>query len=133
MDCADTVTVPAPEQTRVPAARRAGVRLKYIDGLRALAALYVAAGHAFKELDPYRDNFAIAHPHAAPAVEFFALLLFGHGHFAVAVFIVISGFCLMLPLALKERTAMESTGHFIARRARRILPPITPPSALLCY
>src|SRR5262245_30614316 len=46
------------------------------------------------------------------------------GHSAVAVFIVISGFCLMMPLSRRGLTTPSGgTGHFLQRRARRILPP----------
>ena len=50
--------------------------------------------------------------------------LFAFGHEAVAVFIVLSGYCLMLPVVRDEaRGARVELGRFIARRARRVLPP----------
>jgi peptidoglycan/LPS O-acetylase OafA/YrhL len=46
------------------------------------------------------------------------------GHEAVAVFIVLSGYCLMLPVVRRGGDRLpRSVGSFIARRALRILPP----------
>ena len=93
--------------------------LAYVDGMRALAALYVVLNHAWLQawpLHPYGD-----HPQG------WLLTLTGwldHGVFAVVVFIVISGFCLMMPVV--KRDGMLGTGgarEFFRRRARRILPP----------
>jgi peptidoglycan/LPS O-acetylase OafA/YrhL len=45
------------------------------------------------------------------------------GHDAVAVFIVLSGYCLMLPVVRGNAHVVGGFGYFIARRAWRILPP----------
>ena len=46
------------------------------------------------------------------------------GHEAVAVFIVLSGYCLMLPVVRRGGDRLpRSLGNFFARRAWRILPP----------
>ena len=93
--------------------------LAYVDGMRALAALYVVLNHAWLQswpVDSYGD-----HPQG--------LLLtltswLNHGVFAVVVFIVISGFCLMMPAAKRDGTlGAEGARGFFLRRARRILPP----------
>ncbi|AGA26706.1 acyltransferase family protein [Singulisphaera acidiphila] len=90
------------------------VRLAFLDGIRGLAALYVTLHHAALMIPPG----GLSGP--GLAVRFFLR----HGHGAVAVFIVLSGYCLMLP------TARDPSGHyptsfgtFLRRRARRILPP----------
>jgi peptidoglycan/LPS O-acetylase OafA/YrhL len=50
--------------------------------------------------------------------------LLSFGHEAVAVFIVLSGYCLMLPVVRRGGDRLpRSVGNFIARRAFRILPP----------
>jgi peptidoglycan/LPS O-acetylase OafA/YrhL len=49
------------------------------------------------------------------------LLTFGHD--AVAVFIVLSGYCLMLPVVRADGQLVGGFGRYIARRAWRILPP----------
>jgi peptidoglycan/LPS O-acetylase OafA/YrhL len=98
-----------------PAAPGARVRLDFLDGLRGLAALYVVLYHASHELW-IKDGL--------PAIAQQAVKVLSYGHFAVAVFIVLSGYCLMLPVV--RSSGHELSGGFTAfawRRARRILPP----------
>ena len=85
--------------------------LHYIDGMRALAALYVVVHHAFLEIwpDANTQNYFIG--------------LFRYGHFAVSVFIVLSGFSLMIPIARNESRLAGGAVQFYIARARRILPP----------
>ena len=104
-----------------PAARKSKSRLhlKYVDGLRACAALYVVLGHAWLQTWP---NFtADQHP------DGWTLRLTGwlnYGVFAVVFFIAISGFCLMLPVLANDGTlGPGGSRRFFFRRARRILPP----------
>jgi len=79
--------------------------------MRAVAALFVVFVHAFYEpsLGYYRYKW---------------LYLFGvaFSRVAVDVFIVLSGFCLMLPLARQGR-AVDSWHAWFVRRSWRILPP----------
>lgn len=88
------------------------VRLAYLDGLRALAASYVVGFHAVigfygNELSgPWR----------------LMRRAFAFGHEAVAVFIVLSGYCLMLPVIKRSELRLD-LGDFLRRRAFRILPP----------
>lgn len=90
------------------------LRLTYLDGLRAVAAVYVVMFHAV-------SGFAgdgLTGP--------WRLLRrgFAFGHEAVAIFIVLSGYCLMLPVAGRgAQTARVDLGRFLQRRAWRILPP----------
>lgn len=50
--------------------------------------------------------------------------IFDHGHSAVSVFIVLSGYVLMLPIVRSETGQLRGgLGGFLIRRARRILPP----------
>src|SRR4051812_4921136 len=66
-------------------------RLAFLDGVRGLAALYVCMHHAYCEV--------FVHGTGLPLPEW----VLGHGrvwlfgHEAVDLFIVLSGFCLMLP------------------------------------
>jgi peptidoglycan/LPS O-acetylase OafA/YrhL len=90
------------------------VRLAYLDGLRALAAGYVVAFHAVTGF------------YAPELTGSFRVLrrLFAYGHELVAVFIVLSGYCLMLPVVRKDARRLPiELGKFLRRRARRILPP----------
>ena len=96
-------------------ARKDAIRLEYLDGLRAVAALYVVLFHAgVGFLDTHRPLVGFAR-NLQRALSF--------GHDAVAVFIVLSGYCLMLPVARAEGQLTRGVGDFVARRAWRILPP----------
>lgn len=94
------------------------LRLDYVEGLRGLTALYVVYHHAYMDLR-YRDG-GVGIP--ASLLKLFKFLDFGH--YAVDIFIVLSGYCLMLPIVasadFKLRGGLRA---YIARRARRILPP----------
>jgi peptidoglycan/LPS O-acetylase OafA/YrhL len=96
--------------TENPARR---IHLHFLDGLRALAAIYVMVGHA-----------CIHEPLPVGKMRSITTLL-SMGHFAVGVFIVLSGFCLMLPVVRGGGTlaGMGGIKRFFQRRARRILPP----------
>lgn len=93
------------------------LHLAYLDGLRALAALYVVLHHASRYAF---DNVPPAQ--MTPAQKLFAFLFTGGGD-AVVLFIVLSGFCLMLPVVRGDGTLRGGALHFFGKRARRILPP----------
>lgn len=100
------------QKADVPEAKAPHLHLSYLDGLRGLAALYVVLYHLGMEMGK------TALPHWAERV----LGLFRYGHFSVDVFIVLSGYCLMLPIA-KSGALRGGVAPFLVRRARRILPP----------
>ncbi|MHB9134375.1 MAG: acyltransferase family protein [Armatimonadota bacterium] len=92
-------------------------RLPQVDGLRALAALYVVIFHAQYLVYPLIASFP------SRRLFFWHLLpVFRFGHFAVTVFIVISGFCLMLPV-IRRDYQFGGWWAYLMRRARRIWPP----------
>ena len=82
--------------------------LAFLDGVRGLACAYVALHHCFLDL-PATSKTAI-----------FFRDVFSQGHCAVDVFIVLSGYCLMLPMLHAGPTV--PFWAFIRRRAIRILP-----------
>ncbi|HEX8995281.1 MAG TPA: acyltransferase [Ktedonobacterales bacterium] len=111
---AEAVVAVADAPTRADS-RPASPRLGYVDGLRALAALYVLASHCVTEVWPYN----VVPGGAASALS----TPLSYGHYAVSVFIVLSGFSLMLPVARNGNRLPHGAWGFYWRRARRILPP----------
>jgi len=89
------------------------LRLDYLDGLRGLAALYVVMHHAY-----YGLTAEASLPPIVAKLTYWLYL----GHSAVDIFIVLSGYCLMLPVVRSGRLS-GGMSEFIRRRARRILPP----------
>lgn len=90
----------------------APVRLDYLDGLRALAALYVVLHHAWLTIwsaEYYKQPVGVL----AALTGWLA-----YGHFAVSAFIVISGFSLMLPVA-RGGVLKGGARRFFKKRARR--------------
>jgi peptidoglycan/LPS O-acetylase OafA/YrhL len=87
-------------------------RLAGLDGIRGLAALFVVLHHCWLSAFPgYPAN-------TGPAWTGWLL----YGHFAVVVFIVLSGFSLAVSPA-RSRWQLGGLGRFAQRRAWRILPP----------
>ena len=88
----------------------------YLDGIRALAALFVILHHSASQMrfleDVHRSKLLS---------ETMGLLSFGHD--AVDVFIVLSGFCLALPVVRGDNHIAGGAVRFFQKRARRILPP----------
>lgn len=83
--------------------------LAFLDGVRGFACLYVMFHHGMLDM-----------PRSGSPVYATLDTFFLQGHYAVDVFIVLSGYCLMLPL-------LRTTGGlpflpFMVRRAIRILP-----------
>jgi peptidoglycan/LPS O-acetylase OafA/YrhL len=90
-------------------------RLDHLDGLRGIAALFVVLHHAWLTIWPFEYDRAPSGP--ARVTD-----LFAYGHFAVGVFIVLSGFCLMRPVVVTGSLPGGAIAFF-ARRVRRIVPP----------
>lgn len=89
------------------------VRLEFLDGVRAAAALYVVLHHAFLTVYPHGD------PTGAAAWTFSWLR---YGTLGVAIFIVVSGYSLMIRPA-RVGGLGEPYWSFIRRRFRRIILP----------
>lgn len=93
------------------------IRLDYLDGIRALCALFVLAGHM-------GDGEFYNPTHKPPILIQYFVRYTVYDRLAVALFIVLSGYCLMLPLARSgSQNVQGGLITFIKRRARRILPP----------
>ena len=86
------------------------VHLRYVDGFRGFAALYVVLNHAFLQTWPGNLYGAAFVPQGAVA---FMTHWLDFGTSAVTFFIEISGFCLMLPvLAIRVRSDREGRAGF---------------------
>ena len=89
------------------------VRLPYLDGLRGLAALYVVFYHIWQLQGEQLPGFWV-----------FVTKFSRYGGFSVVVFIVLSGYCLMLPVARTKKGYISGNLlDYFKRRGRRILPP----------
>ncbi len=99
---------PTRRSTPPPAGHR-----DFLDGTRGLAALWVVLSHLW--IIPCglqaRDNWL------GPLTNWTL-----YSHFAVDIFIVLSGFCLVQPVA-RDGRLQGGALPFFGRRARRILPP----------
>ena len=89
--------------------------LDFLDGIRGWAAFYVVFHHISQI---YLDESA-----KPEAGYYWFSPLMQLGHFAVAIFILLSGFCLMLPVARSNDGRLRGgfAGYFW-RRVRRIVP-----------
>lgn len=107
--------IPAVEAEPVPAETASPkIHLGYLDSLRALAATHVVMVHALDQVD--RNS-----RHMTGFAHWFRFHC-SYGHQAVGLFIVLSGFCLMLPVAKGDGTLRGGAWNFYKKRARRILP-----------
>ena len=107
---------PAPMPMSTEPAPR--LRLHYLDGLRGLAALVVAFTHAFYQ-SGWQNDQSGGHHYAFAMIQ-----ALSQGRAAVAIFIVLSGYCLMLPVARSADQELKGgTINYLKRRMRRILPP----------
>lgn len=93
-------------------------KLQFLDGIRGIASLYVVFCHARN----FCPGAGAASLHSKLGIARVFLTPFCLGHYAVGVFIVLSGFLLMLPVA-SSGTLKGGAGGFLMRRARRIMPP----------
>jgi peptidoglycan/LPS O-acetylase OafA/YrhL len=88
------------------------VHLIFLDGLRGICALYVVLHHFL-----FWSSIGVS-PSLQRAIAWTAF-----GHFAVNIFIVLSGFSLMLQVASSpERNLRGGLINYLQRRSRRILP-----------
>ncbi len=94
-------------------------KLEFIEGMRALAALYVVIGHFCGMVDA---KFIDTGKSIATPLLRNLMAPFWHGHLAVAAFIVLSGYSLQYGLFQRGDGRVYGLGKFFKRRALRILP-----------
>ena len=88
--------------------------LDWLDSVRGAAALYVVCHHAVRSVIVKGD-------HAHDSLYRFLQLLTNYGHYAVDVFIVLSGYCLTLPL-IRNKEFGDILIFYIRRTIRIVLP-----------
>jgi peptidoglycan/LPS O-acetylase OafA/YrhL len=88
--------------------------LPYLEGVRGFFGLYVALAHMWLRVTELRPNLSSALPFFDHFVDF--------GHGSIAMFILISGYVLGLPVAQSGQTFRGGLRKFAKRRALRILP-----------
>ena len=94
------------------------LHLKHVEGLRALAALVVFVNHAYGQV--WEGSDSVGGPGGVLAPLSYSMVA---GHLAVTVFIVVSGFCLTMPVVRSGDQLRGGVSGFLKRRAWRILPP----------
>lgn len=96
------------------------LRLEYLDGIRGLAALAILIGHSGGDAGTnYQGDGSLLSRLAVWAIH-----QLPYSYFSVSIFIVLSGYCLMIPVARSEdRHLLGGFRGYIRRRARRMLPP----------
>ena len=96
------------------------LRLHYLDGIRGLASLYVVFHHAYLQVTGPAESKVLTE--RIPELALISVKWLDYGSFSVAIFILLSGYCLMLPVV---STGILRGGwiEYIKRRAKRILPP----------
>ncbi|RLJ73904.1 acyltransferase family protein [Pedobacter alluvionis] len=87
--------------------------LMFLDSLRGLASLYVVLHHA-------AAYFPFSHESSFKRI---VLQILGYGHWAVDLFIVLSGYSLMLAAIRNDYAIKGGYFFFIKRRIIRIIPP----------
>ncbi|MFC4784707.1 acyltransferase family protein [Nocardioides sp. MAHUQ-72] len=97
-------------------------RIDFVDGIRAVAAMYVVVHHVWLTTHP--DYLTEA---GSPALQWLA-----YGYVAVAVFIVVSGFSLSISPARHGWRLGNGSTEFFRRRAWRILPTYYAAMVLSC-
>lgn len=112
----------APTQIRPPAPKTAPRSLDYMDGLRGLLMTLVLLLHIFYVTAASKGQL--------PWYNWTALW-FQPGVYTVGLFVVISGYCLMLPVALSNSGALKGgIRGYLKRRFTRIIPPYYAAAAL---
>ncbi|PXA70028.1 acyltransferase family protein [Cryobacterium arcticum] len=86
----------------------------YLDGLRGSAAIAVVLYHAFLFTGLSNESTT-----ELPVID----LVVGWGYLGVPVFIVLSGYVLMLPTLSNGYKLRGGMGRYLKRRARRVIPP----------
>lgn len=108
-------TLAIPIEPAMAPALAPSTHLNYLDGIRGIVALFVVLHHAIAEY----TWIGLQH---YPAAWVATLKVLQNGRVPVEIFLALSGYCLMLPVATRGRLRGGLLGFF-RRRGIRILPP----------
>lgn len=97
-----------------PAEPKPRPEFPYLDGIRGFAAIAVVLYHALLS-----TGLANETTQKLPLID----LVFGWGYLGVPIFIVLSGYVLMLPTLSNELRLRGGAAKYLKRRARRVIPP----------
>ena len=97
----------------------AKVHLNFLDGIRGLSAFYVVLHHVYLML----LYAGVGEGGGIAGRLMSGLRPLAFGRYAVDMFIVLSGYCLMLPAVRGTNGLKGGFKGYLLRRARRILPP----------
>ncbi len=100
--------------------------IKFLDGLRGMAALIVMIGHARAQLwEGYSAGYKL-HPELYSTIDKITMYFFSvfkYGHEMVLLFFLISGFVIHYKYANVKQNIDLNYGRFILKRFKRIYPP----------
>ena len=98
--------------------------LLFIDSVRALAAVYVVLNHAVVQYYDSSVNSLLTGPgNHLSGIKKISIVMLSQAHYAVDIFIVLSGFSLMLTVIKNDHFLKGGTWVFFKRRVIRIIPP----------
>jgi peptidoglycan/LPS O-acetylase OafA/YrhL len=106
-----STALPDRELSVPPASAKARTFLPYLEGMRGFFSIYIALSHVLYRLTSLRPGAFPIPPH---------FIAFSHN--SIAIFIVISGYVLGLPVARDGQTFRGGLRTYAKRRAFRILP-----------
>jgi peptidoglycan/LPS O-acetylase OafA/YrhL len=103
------------------------MNIRFLDGLRGIAAAIVMLGHARLLLwEGYSTGFA-THPEQYSSLDkamMYGFGVFRYGHEMVVLFFILSGFVIHLRYANREKRNPMQLTEFWSRRAKRLYPPL---------
>lgn len=96
-------------------------RFDFLDGFRGLAAIWVVLFHSL-HFNGYITGKTLLLSEDSIVLRSFEKFL-SLGQLAVAIFIVLSGFCLAIPVVNNNLDLKGGFKRYISRRAKRLIPP----------
>lgn len=92
------------------------MKIKFLDGIRGFSALIVVIYHSV--LFTYYKDTVSKNDYLTYILSFIKL-----GYLSVGVFIILSGFCLAIPVVNNNLNFKGGMKRYLKRRFKRIIPP----------